>query len=104
VKLIEDYWQSLGYGFDKLTSVSYTHLDVYKRQGGGPSRGDGRALFQANLNMTIPERLVGSVSFKTLQNDHPVSGTYEFSTLDGKRKFKGSFQATWGNSPAKVIR
>jgi hypothetical protein len=72
--------------------------------GGGPSKGDGRALFQANLNKTTPERLVGSVSFKTLLNDHPVSGTYEFSSLDGKRKFKGSFQAAWGNSPSKIIR
>jgi len=72
--------------------------------GGGNSRGDGLALFQANLNKSMPERLVGSVSFKTLRNDHPVSGTYVFSTLDGKRGFKGSFQAAWGNKPAKVIR
>ena len=72
--------------------------------GGGPSRGDGLALFQAKLNKSMPERLVGSVSFETLQSDHPVSGSYEFATLDGKRKFKGSFQAAWGNKPAKVIR
>ena len=72
--------------------------------GGGPSRGDGRAFFQPNLNKSMPENLMGSVSFKTLQSGHPVSGIYEFATLDGKRKFKGSFQAAWGNSPLRVIR
>ncbi len=72
--------------------------------GGGPLRGDGRAVFQADLNKSMPERLEGSVSFKTLQKGHPVSGSYEFATLDGKRKFKGSFQAAWGNKPPKVIR
>jgi hypothetical protein len=92
------------WGYPQFPEPKSIHFSGKEDAGGGPSRGDGRALFQANLNMTIPERLVGSVSFKTLQNDHPVSGTYEFSTLDGKRKFKGSFQATWGNSPAKVIR
>jgi len=72
--------------------------------GGGATRGDGRALFQANLNKSMPERLMGSVSFKTLQYGHPVLGSYEFATLDGKRKFKGNFQAAWGNEPPKVIR
>jgi hypothetical protein len=71
---------------------------------GGPSKGDGRALFQANLNKSMPERLKGSISFSVLQNGHPVLGIYEFTTLDGKWKFKGSFQAKWGNEPAKVIR
>lgn len=72
--------------------------------GGGPLRGDGRALFQEDFNKSAPERLVGSVSFRILQNDHPVSGSYEFSTLDGRRRFKGRFQAAWGNKPAKAIR
>ncbi len=52
----------------------------------------------------MPERLAGSVSFKALKNDSPVSGSYEFATLDGKRTFKGRFQAVWGNKPEKVIR
>lgn len=80
------------------------HFSGAEDPGGGPSRGDGRALFQATLNKSTPERLVGSVSFKVLRNDRPVSGSYELATLDGKKTFKGSFQATWGNKPAKVIR
>jgi hypothetical protein len=72
--------------------------------GGGPLKGDGVAYFQLNLNKTMPERLAGSISFKTLSNNSPVSGSYEFATLDGKRKFKGSFKATWGNKPGTVIR
>jgi hypothetical protein len=72
--------------------------------GGGPLKGDGVAYFQSNLNKSMPERLAGSISFKTLKHDSPVSGSYEFATLDGKRKFKGSFKASWGNKPEKVIR
>jgi hypothetical protein len=48
--------------------------------------------------------LAGSISFKNLQNDKPVSGDYELATLDGKMKLKGSFQAAWGNTPPKIIR
>jgi len=92
------------WGYPQFPETKTIHFSGKEDAGGGPSRGDGRALFQANLNKTMPERLVGSVSFETLQNDHPVSGSYEFATLDGKRKFKGSFQAAWGNKPAKVIR
>jgi hypothetical protein len=92
------------WGYPQFSEPKTIHFSGKEDDGGGLSRGDGRALFQANLNKTMPERLVGSVSFRTLQNNHPVSGIYEFSTLDGKRKFKGSFQAAWGNSPAKVIR
>jgi len=92
------------WGYPQFPDPKTIHFSGKEDAGGGPSRGDGRALFQANLNKTMPERLVGSVSFETLQNDHPVSGSYEFATLDGKRKFKGSFQAAWGNKPAKVIR
>lgn len=72
--------------------------------GGGPSRGSGRASYQAVLNKSWPENLAGSVSFETLQKDHPVSGIYELATIDGKKKFKGNFRATWGNKPLKVIR
>jgi hypothetical protein len=72
--------------------------------GGGPAKGSGRASFQAILNKSWPEKLAGSVSFKTLQKDRPVSGTYELATLDGKKRFKGNFQAAWGNKPLPVIR
>jgi hypothetical protein len=92
------------WGYPQFPEPKTIHFSGKEDAGGGPSRGDGRALFQANLNKSMPECLVGSLSFKTLQNDQPVSGSYEFATLDGKRKFKGSFQAAWGNKPAKVIR
>jgi hypothetical protein len=80
------------------------HFSGKEDPGGGPSRGSGRASFQAILNKSWPEPLAGSVSFQTLRKDHPVPGTYELATLDGKRKFKGNFQAAWGNKPAPVIR
>ena len=72
--------------------------------GGGPAKGSGRASYQAVLNKSWPENLAGSVTFKTLQNDHPVSGSYELATLDGKKKFTGNFKAAWGNKPSRVIR
>jgi len=80
------------------------HFSGREDPGGGPQKGDGRALFQATLNKTMPERLVGSISFNALKNDSPVSGSFEFASLDGGRKFKGNFQAVWGNKPAKFIR
>jgi hypothetical protein len=92
------------WGYPEFPEPKTIHFSGEEDAGGGPSRGDGRALFQANLNKSMPERLVGSVSFKILQKDRPVSGSYEFATLDGKRSFKGSFQAAWGNKPSKVIR
>lgn len=92
------------WGYPEFPEPKIIHFSGKEDAGGGPSRGDGRALFQANLNKSMPESLVGSVSLKNLQHDSPVSGSYEFATLDGKRKFKGSFQAAWGNKPAKVIR
>jgi hypothetical protein len=92
------------WGYPQFPEPKTIQFSGKEDAGGGPSRGDGRALFQANLNKSMPEPLVGSVSFKTLQNDRQVSGSYEFATLDGKRKFKGSFKAAWGNKPAKVIR
>lgn len=72
--------------------------------GGGPSRGEGRALFQRKLDKSMPERLTGKIWFKILTKDSPVLGTYEFATMDGKRVFKGSFQAAWGNKPQTAIR
>lgn len=92
------------WGYPEFPRPKTIHFSGKEDPGGGPTRGDGRALFQADLNKSTPERLVGSVSFKVLQNGFPVSGSYEFATLDGNRKFKGSFQAAWGNKPAKVIR
>jgi hypothetical protein len=52
----------------------------------------------------MPESLAGTVSFKTLKKDSPVLGGYELATMDGKKVFRGSFQALWGNKPPKVIR
>jgi hypothetical protein len=63
--------------------------------GGGLSRGSGRAAFQAIPNKSWPEKLTGSISFATLQKGHPVSGSYDLATLDGKKKFNGHFQALW---------
>lgn len=92
------------WGYPQFSRPKTINFSGKEDAGGGPSSGDGRALFQADLNKSMPESLMGSVSFKTLQNGHPVSGVYEFATLDGKRKFRGSFQAAWGNDPPKVIR
>jgi hypothetical protein len=92
------------WGYPRFPEPKTLHFSGKEDDGGGSTMGDGRAIFQANLNKTMPLRLVGWVSFRALQNDQPVSGSYEFATLDGKRKFKGSFQAAWGNKPAKVIR
>jgi hypothetical protein len=72
--------------------------------GGGAGKGVGRASYQGVLNKSWPENLAGSITFKTLQKDQPVSATYELATLDGKKKFKGNFQAAWGNKPLRVIR
>jgi hypothetical protein len=92
------------WGYPEFPEPKTIHFTGKEDPGGGPSKGDGRALFQANLNKSMPERLAGSVSFETLKNDSPVSGSFEFATLDGKRTFKGRFQAAWGNKPEKVIR
>ncbi len=69
--------------------------------GGGPGKGIGRASYQAILNKSGPEKLAGSISFISLQKDQPASGSYDFETVDGKRKFKGNFQAAWGNKPLR---
>jgi hypothetical protein len=63
--------------------------------GGGPFKGSGRAAFQAIPNKSWPDKLTGSISFAALQKGHPVSGSYEFATLDGKKKFNGHFRALW---------
>jgi len=72
--------------------------------GGGPGKGEGRASFQSVLNKTAPQNLAGAITFQALRRDLPVSGSYEFATLDGRRKFSGSFEAAWGNQPQRVIR
>jgi len=92
------------WGYPEYPEPKTIHFSGTEDAGGGPLRGDGRALFQADLNKSIPEGLAGSVSFKTLKKDSSVSGSYDLATLDGKRKFKGSFQAVWGNKPTRVIR
>ena len=92
------------WGYPEFPDPKTIYFTGKEDVGGGPLRGDGCALFQASLNKSMPERLTGSIMFETLRNDRPVSGSYELATLDGKRKFKGSFQAKWGNKPAKVIR
>jgi hypothetical protein len=92
------------WGYPEFPGPKTINFSGQEDPGGGPSRGDGRALFQADLNKSMPERLMGSVSFKTLQKGRPVLGSYEFATLDGNRKFKGTFHAAWGNEPTKIIR
>jgi hypothetical protein len=92
------------WGYPRFPEPTTIHFSGREDAGGGPAKGDGRALFQANLNNSMPERLAGSVSFEILVDDRPVSGSYELATLDGKRRFKGSFRAAWGNKPAKAIR
>ena len=89
------------WGYPEFTEPTTLHFSGREDAGGGPSRGDGRALFQAILNKSMPERLAGSVSFKALKKDSPVCGSYELATLDGRRTFKGSFQAAWGNKPGR---
>jgi len=46
----------------------------------------------------------GTLTFDVLQKDKHVGGSYDLATLDGKRTFKGSFTATWGNAPMRMIR
>jgi hypothetical protein len=92
------------WGYPQFPGPETIHFSGKEDSGGGPSKGDGRALFQAKRDKTMPVPLAGSISFKNLQNDKPVSGDYELATLDGKMKLKGSFQAAWGNTPPKIIR
>lgn len=92
------------WGYPEFTDAKTIRFSGNEDAGGGPSRGDGIAQFQAIQNKSMPQRMEGTLSFDNLLHDRPVTGTYEFSTLDGKRKFKGSFQAAWGNKPARVIR
>ena len=72
--------------------------------GGGPDRGGGRVSYQAVLDKSWPQPLAGTLTFDVLQKDKPVRGSYDLATLDGKRSFKGSFSATWGNAPMRMIR
>ena len=92
------------WGNPQFPEPTTVHFSGMEDAGGGPKKGDGVAHFQSNLNKSMPERLAGTVCFHNLKNDSPVSGSYEFATLDGRRTFKGRFQAAWGNQPPKVIR
>jgi hypothetical protein len=92
------------WGYPEFPDPETIHFTGKEDAGGGPSKGEGRALFQSNLNKSMPESLAGTVSFKTLKKDSPVLGGYELATMDGKKVFRGSFQALWGNKPPKVIR
>ncbi len=92
------------WGYPEFPEPKTIHFSGKEDPGGGPTKGEGRALFQSDLNKSMPERLAGSISFEVLKHDGPVSGSYEFATLDGRKRFKASFQAAWGNKPAKVIR
>ena len=92
------------WGNPEFSEPKTFYFSAKEDPGGGPAKGNGRASFQAVLNKSWPENLAGSVTFKTLQNDHPVSGNYELATLDGKKKFTGNFKAAWGNKPSRVIR
>jgi hypothetical protein len=92
------------WGYPRFSGPHTIHFTGKEDPGGGPLKGDGIAHFQAEASKSPPERLKGTVSFNVLLEDKPVTGTYEFVTLDGKRTFKGSFQATWGNKPVRAIR
>lgn len=69
----------------------------------GSGKDGGRAVFQAILNKSMPVTLVGTLSFRALQKEHPVFGSFEFTATDG-RTFKASFEAAWGNKPLPYIR
>jgi hypothetical protein len=69
----------------------------------GRSNEAGRASFQSILNKSMPVQLSGTISFKTLQKNGPVSGIFEFVSEQGE-KFKAEFEATWGNEPLRYIR
>lgn len=92
------------WGYPEFPDSKTIHFTGKEDPGGGPTKGEGLAQFQANLNKSMPERLAGTVSFKILKKDSLVSGSYELASSDGKRVFKGSFQASWGNKPPTAIR
>lgn len=71
--------------------------------GGGEGKGSGRASYQTILNKSWPEPLSGTVVFKILRKGRPVSAVYDLKTAKG-RKFKGRFQAAWGNEAPLRIR
>jgi hypothetical protein len=100
----EPYIRISIWGYPEFPDPKTIHFTGKEDSGGGPSKGEGRALFQPNLNKSMPENLEGTISFKILKKDTPVSGSYELATLDGKRVFKGSFQAAWGNKLQTAIR
>jgi hypothetical protein len=49
------------------------------------------SVFPAN---GIPEELSGTVSFQSVQANHPVQGRFDLVDQNGEH-FKGSFDATW---------
>jgi hypothetical protein len=100
----EPYIRISIWGYPEFPDPMTIHFTGKEDSGGGPSKGEGRALFQPNLNKSMPERLAGTVSFKSLKKDSLVSGSYELASLDGKMVFKGSFQAVWGNKLQTAIR
>ena len=86
--------------FLKPETVSFTGEED---PGGGEGKGRGRASYQTILNKSWPEPLSGTIVFKTLSQGLPVSGVYDLETAKGK-KFKGRFQAAWGNTAPRIIR
>lgn len=91
------------WGNPEFTKPETIHFSGEEDPGGGSGKGSGRASFQLIPNKSWPENLAGTIIFKSLQPGQPVSGTYDLATSDGKR-FRGSFEATWGNQPIRVIR
>ena len=91
------------WGNPEFSKPTTFHFSGKEDPGGGSSKGSGRASFQSILNKSWPENLAGTILFETLQPGHPVSATYDLATSNGKR-FRGSFEATWGNQPIRVIR
>jgi hypothetical protein len=77
--------------------------ETFQLTGDSHSKERGRANFQSVLNKSLPESLKGTISFKSLQKGHPVSGTFDFLSSSGK-VFKGQFQAVWGNKELPYIR
>jgi hypothetical protein len=82
-------------GFQKPKSLQFSKV--------GDLKEGGRASFQPVLNRSMPITLTGTVVFRALQKGHPVFGTFDFASPDG-RTFKASFEATWGNKPLPYIR
>ncbi len=92
------------WGYPEFPGPKTIHFTGMEDSGGGPTKGEGTALFQPILNKSMPERLEGTVSFRILKRDSVVSGSYELASMDGRRVLKGSFEARWGNKIQAAIR